>query len=74
MQELAPFFEMLSDRLDSMDSREWLKLVEAIRQGITRSPEQYLGSVRPAVEVTSVIIHEIFEEFLESHAAPVSDH
>lgn len=66
--DLMPFLDMMAHRQLEMDYQEWVEMVNRIATGIESNPAQYLGSNLPKPEITSKVIKEIFDAFVQENS------
>ena len=62
---LEPFKVMLINRKETLAYHDWRALVERTESSIINNPDQYLGAELPERESLTIIIKNIFEDFLD---------
>lgn len=65
---LEPFLSMLENLQPRRSPQEWKAMVSRIRSGISRDPQQYLGSDLPPRPEVIKIVDAIFEDFFNTQA------
>lgn len=67
-RNLSPFLNMMISLRPEMEVAKWIDMVARISCRVVANPEQYVGKSMPCAEITTMIVHEIFEEFLNMNA------
>ena len=63
---LEPFKAMLINRKETLADHDWRALVERTESSILRNPDQYLGTELPEQESLTIIVRNIFRDFLDN--------
>lgn len=67
-KNLSPFLDMMTSLRPEMELNKWIDMVARISYRVIANPEQYVGKNMPCAEITTMIIQEVFEEFVEMNA------
>lgn len=67
IRTLDPFFDMLLSQRVGMDSQIWISMINRLESSIILNVDQYLGNEVPSKEITTEIVKEIFEDFVQDH-------
>jgi hypothetical protein len=65
---LKPVFVMLVDKQKTLDKKEWILLVNKMRQSIAVNPAEFLGDDLPEQDLLRDVLGEIFQEFMKERA------
>lgn len=65
---LFPFLQMMSGLQPEMEAKRWIVMTNGISSRVIANPEQYVGRDIPRSEITTMIIQEIFDEFVRENA------
>lgn len=66
-RQIKPVLEMLKHKKIELGNNEWKNFVGRTEQSIKDSPDQYLSEL-PKKEILDLIIHRLFNEFLNESA------
>lgn len=66
-RNLSPFFNMMISLQPEMESNKWIDMVRRISFSVVGNPEKYIGKDTPRAEITTMIIQEVFAQFLEEN-------
>ncbi len=68
-RSLEPIKVMLVNKKDKLDKIRWDAFVERTKESIMRCPDQYLGRDLPNPEILSVVVKEIFADFVSKETS-----